>query len=414
MQNRSKAAGGRLAVALAVVAGLAAGTTVVAGRAAADEMKPIQIGVLTDLSGVTADATGKGSVEAARLAVEDMGGKVAGRPVEVISADHQHKTDLGSSIAREWFDQTGVDVIVDVPNSAVALAVQEIAREKKKMVLFSGAGTPALTGKSCSPYGVHWTYDTYALSKGTAGAVVKAGGDSWFMIASDYAFGHQLARDAGAVVTGAGGQVVGEVFHPLATPDFSSYLLQAQASGAKVVGIANAGGDTINTIKQAGEFGLVAGGQKLAALILMLSDIHGLGLKAAQGTYLTTPSYWDVDDRARALSKRYMERVGAMPGMLQAGVYGEVLHYLKAVDAAGGTDADAVSAKMRELPIDDPYSRNARLREDGRVVRDMYLARVKAPAESKGPWDYLDIVATIPGDELVWPLSESTCPLVAR
>jgi branched-chain amino acid transport system substrate-binding protein len=410
MRNKSKAAGGRLAVVLAVVAGL----TAVAGQAAADEMKPIRIGVLTDLGGVTADATGKGSVEAARLAVEDMGGKVAGRPVEVISADHQHKTDLGSSIAREWFDQAGVDVIVDVPNSAVALAVQEIAREKKKMVLFSGAGTPALTGKSCSPYGVHWTYDTYALSKGTAGAVVKAGGDSWFMIASDYAFGHQLARDAAAVVTGAGGQVVGEVFHPLATPDFSSYLLQAQASGAKVVGIANAGGDTINTIKQAGEFGLVAGGQKLAALILMLSDIHGLGLQAAQGTYLTTPSYWDVDDRARALSKRYMERVGAMPGMLQAGVYGEVLHYLKAVDAVGGTDADAVSAKMRELPIDDPYSRNARLREDGRVVRDMYLARVKAPAESKGPWDYLDIVATIPGDQLVWPLSESTCPLVAK
>ncbi|WP_372015774.1 ABC transporter substrate-binding protein [Tistrella mobilis] len=410
MRNKSKAAGGRLAVVLAVVAGLMA----VAGQAAADEMKPIRIGVLTDLGGVTADATGKGSVEAARLAVEDMGGKVAGRPVEVISADHQHKTDLGSSIAREWFDQAGVDVIVDVPNSAVALAVQEIAREKKKMVLFSGAGTPALTGKSCSPYGVHWTYDTYALSRGTAGAVVKAGGDSWFMIASDYAFGHQLARDAAAVVTGAGGQVVGEVFHPLATADFSSYLLQAQASGAKVVGIANAGGDTINTIKQAGEFGLVAGGQKLAALILMLSDIHGLGLQAAQGTYLTTPSYWDVDDRARALSKRYMERVGAMPGMLQAGVYGEVLHYLKAVDAVGGTDADAVSAKMRALPIDDPYSRNARLREDGRVVRDMYLARVKAPAESKGPWDYLDIVATIPGDQLVWPLSESTCPLVAR
>ncbi|WP_372090200.1 ABC transporter substrate-binding protein [Tistrella mobilis] len=410
MRNKSKAAGGHLAVVLAVVAGLMA----VAGQAAADEVKPIRIGVLTDLGGVTADATGKGSVEAARLAVEDMGGKVAGRPVEVISADHQHKTDLGSSIAREWFDQAGVDVIVDVPNSAVALAVQEIAREKKKMVLFSGAGTPALTGKSCSPYGVHWTYDTYALSRGTAGAVVKAGGDSWFMIASDYAFGHQLARDAAAVVTGAGGQVVGEVFHPLATADFSSYLLQAQASGAKVVGIANAGGDTINTIKQAGEFGLVAGGQKLAALILMLSDIHGLGLQAAQGTYLTTPSYWDVDDRARALSKRYMERVGAMPGMLQAGVYGEVLHYLKAVDAVGGTDADAVSAKMRALPIDDPYSRNARLREDGRVVRDMYLARVKAPAESKGPWDYLDIVATIPGDELVWPLSESTCPLVAR
>ncbi|WP_372502272.1 ABC transporter substrate-binding protein [Tistrella mobilis] len=414
MRNKSKAAGGRLAVVLAVVAGLTAGTMAAAGQAAADEMKPIRIGVLTDLGGVTADATGKGSVEAARLAVEDMGGKVAGRPVEVISADHQHKTDLGSSIAREWFDQAGVDVIVDVPNSAVALAVQEIAREKKKMVLFSGAGTPALTGKSCSPYGVHWTYDTYALSRGTAGAVVKAGGDSWFMIASDYAFGHQLARDAAAVVTGAGGQVVGEVFHPLATADFSSYLLQAQASGAKVVGIANAGGDTINTIKQAGEFGLVAGGQKLAALILMLSDIHGLGLQAAQGTYLTTPSYWDVDDRARALSKRYMERVGAMPGMLQAGVYGEVLHYLKAVDAVGGTDADAVSAKMRALPIDDPYSRNARLREDGRVVRDMYLARVKAPAESKGPWDYLDIVATIPGDQLVWPLSESTCPLVAK
>ena len=376
--------------------------------------RPLTIGVLTDLSGVTADATGQGSIEAARLAVEDFGGTIDGRPIEIISADHQHKTDLGAAIAREWYDRDGVDVIVDVPNSSVALAVQDIAREKHKVVLFSGAGTPALTGKACSPYSVHWTYDTYAVSKGTAGAVVKAGGNSWFIIASDYAFGHQLARDATEVVTANGGTVVGSVLHPLNTPDFSSFILQAQSSGARIVGIANAGGDTINLIKQAREFGVVAGGQKLAALLFLLSDIHGLGLDVAQGTYLTTPSIWNADPRARALSMRYFERMKAMPGMLQAGVYGAVLHYLRAVADASSRDAGEVVAAMRRLPIDDPYSMNAHLRADGRVVRDMYLAQVKAPSEQAEPWDYLNIVSVIPGEDLVWPLSASTCPLLAQ
>jgi len=332
--------------------------------------------------------------------------------VQIIAADHQHKPDVGSGIARQWFDVDGVDAIVDVPNSGVALAIQGLAREKKRIVLYSGAGTTALTNEQCSPYGVHWTYDTYALSHGTASAVVKAGGNSWFFLAADYAFGQQLQKDASDVISAAGGKVVGGVRHPLNTPDFSSFLLTAQSSGAKVIGIANAGSDTINAMKQANEFGIVKGGQNLAAMILFLQDIHTLGLEAAQGTYLTTASYWDLNDATRAWSKEFSAKAGMPPSMLQAGVYGAVRHYLKAVAKAGTDDADKVAAAMREIPIDDVFSQNAKLREDGRVTRTMYLARVKKPSESKYPWDYLEIVRPIPPEETVWPLAESKCPLV--
>jgi branched-chain amino acid transport system substrate-binding protein len=374
----------------------------------------VKIGVLTDMAGVTADITGKGSVVAAQLAVEEFGSTILGKPIEVISADHQHKTDLGSSIARQWYDTDQVDVIVDIPNSSIALAVQRIARNSKKLVMFSGAGTTALTNEQCSPYGFHWTYDTYALAHGTASAVVQNGGKSWFILASDYAFGAQLAKDTSTVVQGEGGKVLGVVKHPLNLADFASFLLQAQSSGAQVIGIANAGNDTITAIKQAGEFGITQAGQSLAAMILMINDVHSLGLKNAQGTYLTTASYWDMNDKTRAWSRKFMERTGAMPSMLQAGVYGSVLHYLKSVKAAGTDDADKVAQTMREMPINDAFTENAHIREDGRVLRDMYLAKVKAPEASKYPWDYFDIVRTIPAQQTVAPLSESTCPLIKK
>jgi branched-chain amino acid transport system substrate-binding protein len=374
----------------------------------------VKIGVLTDMAGVTADITGKGSLAAAEMAIKEVGGTVLGKPVQLISADHQHKPDVGSAIARRWFDVEAVDAIVDVPNSGVALAVQNLAREKKRIVMYSGAGTTALTNEQCSPYGFHWTYDTYAVSHGTASAVVKAGGTSWFILASDYAFGHQLQADATSVIEAGGGKVVGASRHPLNTADFSSFLLRAQTSGAKVVGLANAGNDTINAMKQAGEFGLVQGGQSLAALIFFLQDVHGLGLNAAQGTYLTTASYWDMNDATRAWSKEFMAKTGMMPSMLHAGVYGAVRHYLKAIAAAGTDDADKVAAAMRAAPIDDIFSEDARIREDGRVTRTMYLARVKKPADSKYPWDYFDIIRKIPADETVWPLAQSKCALVKR
>ncbi|MGY8665281.1 ABC transporter substrate-binding protein [Bradyrhizobium sp. UFLA05-109] len=372
----------------------------------------VKIGVLTDMAGVTADITGKGSLVAAETAVREIGGTVLGKPVQVIAADHQHKADIGTGIARQWFDVEGVDAIVDVPNSGVALAIQGIAREKKRIVLYSGAGTTALTNEQCSPFGVHWTYDTYGVSHGTASAVVKAGGTSWFFLSADYAFGQQLQKDASDVIAAAGGKVLGSVRHPLNSADFSSFLLTAQSSGAKVIGLANAGNDTINAMKQANEYGIVKGGQNLAAMILFLQDVHTLGLEAAQGTYLTTASYWDLNDATRAWSKQFMEKTGMPPSMLHAGVYGAVHHYLKAIAKAGTDDADRVAAAMREIPIDDVFSENATLREDGRVTRTMYLARVKKPLESRYPWDYFEIVRKIPPGETVWPLSESRCPLV--
>ncbi|MCW5774536.1 MAG: ABC transporter substrate-binding protein [Rhodospirillaceae bacterium] len=396
----------RLSAVLAAMAALPAQAQV------SDEV--VRIGVLTDMSGVVADITGKGSVYAAEQAARDFGGTVLGKPIKVIFADHNHKADLGASIARKWFDADGVDVIVDVPNSAVALAVQEIAKAKKRIVIYSGAGTTALTNQRCSPYGFHWTYDTYGVSHGTAAAVTETGGKTWYIIASDYAFGHQLQADATAVVQANGGKVLGAVRHPLNANDFASFLLQAQSSRAQVVGLANAGGDTINAIKQANEFGLTKSGMRIAALILFVSDVHGLGLAKAQGTYLTTASYWDYSPATRAWSKAFKAKIGTMPSMIQAGVYGGVLHYLKAVKAAGSDDADKVAAAMRKIPIDDIFSKNAHIRADGKVVRDMLLARVKSPAESKYEWDYFQIVKTIPGDRTVWPLSESKCPLVKK
>ena len=374
----------------------------------------VKIGVLTDMTGVTSDVTGRGSLVAAQMAVEEFGNSVLDKPVQVIFADHQHKVELGATLARSWFDTEGVDVIVDIPNSAIALAVQGLAKERKRLALFSGAGTTALTNEQCSPYGFHWTYDTYGVSRGTASAVVKAGGDSWFILASDYTFGHQLQKDATEVVQANGGKIVGAVRHPLNASDFSSFILQAQSSGAKVVGIANAGGDTVNAMKVAREFGLVQGGQNLAALLMFINDVHSLGLETTQGTYLTTASYWDTNDATRAWSEKFKEKVGAMPSMLQAGVYGSVLHYLKAVKAAGTDDADKVAAAMRSMPIEDVFTKKAQIREDGRVMRDMYLAKVKAPSQSKYAWDYFEIVREIPANDSAWPLSESKCPLVKK
>ncbi|PLC50569.1 ABC transporter permease [Pollutimonas subterranea] len=374
----------------------------------------VKIGVLTDMAGVTADITGKGSLVAAQMAVEEIGGTILGKPIEVIVGDHQHRTDLGASMARQWYDTGDVDVIVDVPNSSIALAVQRLADKAHRLVLVSGAGTTQLTNEQCSPYGFHWTYDTYGMAHGTASAVVKEGKKKWFIIASDYAFGHSLQKDTTAVVQAGGGEVVGAVRHPINLMDFASYLLQAQASGAQVIGIANAGNDTVNAIKQAGEFGITQAGQSLAAMILMINDVHSLGLDAAQGTYLTTASYWDMNEKSREWSQRFKERVGDMPSMLQAGVYGSVVHYLKAVKAAGTDDADAVAKAMRQLPVNDVFTENATIREDGKVVRDLYLAKVKTPAESKYDWDYFEIVRKIPAESATIPLSQSTCPLVKK
>jgi branched-chain amino acid transport system substrate-binding protein len=401
--------------AIAAIAAAVIGTTALTSPGMAQVSNDfVKIGVLTDMTGVTSDVTGKGSLVAAQMAVEEFGASVLGKPVQVIFADHQHKVELGATLARGWFDTEGVDVIVDIPNSAIALAVQGLAKERKRLALFSGAGTTALTNEQCSPYGFHWTYDTYGVSRGTASAVVKAGGDSWFILASDYTFGHQLQKDATEVVQANGGKVVGAVRHPLNASDFSSFILQAQSSGAKVVGIANAGGDTVNSMKVAREFGLVQGGQNLAALLMFINDVHSLGLETTQGTYLTTASYWDMNDATRAWSQKFKAKVGAMPSMLQAGVYGSVLHYLKAVKAAGTDDADKVAAAMRSMPIEDVFTKKAQIREDGRVMRDMYLAKVKAPSQSKYAWDYFEIVREIPADDSAWPLSESKCPLVKK
>lgn len=389
----------------------ALGTGVATAQVSADVVK---IGVLTDMAGVTADVTGKGSLVAAQMAAEEFGGTILGKPIEVIVGDHQHRTDLGASMARQWYDVENVDTIVGVPNSSIALAVQGLAEKSKRLVLISGAGTTQLTNEQCSPYGFHWTYDTYGLAHGTASAVVQEGKKNWFILASDYAFGHSLQKDTTTVVEANGGEVVGAVRHPLSPMDFASYLLQAQASGADVIAIANAGNDTVNAIKQAGEFGITQAGQSLAAMILMINDVHSLGLESAQGTYLTTASYWDMDEESRAWSKRFKERVGTMPSMLQAGVYSSVMHYLKAVKAANTDDADAVAKAMRQMPVNDVFTKNATIREDGKVVRDLYLARVKTPAESKYDWDYFEIVRKIPADSITIPLSESTCRLVSK
>jgi branched-chain amino acid transport system substrate-binding protein len=376
--------------------------------------KVIRIGVLNDQSSLYADLTGQGSVVAAKLAVEDSGIEKRGYKVEIVSADHQNKADVGSNIARKWFDVDKVDVIADVPNSAVALAVNAITKEKNKVFIVSGAATSDLTGKACSPNTVHWTYDTWALANGTGKAIVKTGGDSWFFITADYAFGHALERDTEAVVLANGGKVLGKVRHPLNTSDFSSFLLQAQSSKAKIVGLANAGADTTNSIKQAGEFGLVGGGQNLAGLLVFITDVHALGLKTAQGLIFTETFYWDLNDQTRAFTKRFAPQFkGVHPTMIHAGVYSGVLHYLKAVEALkSGADGAAVTAKMKELPTDDALFGKGKIRADGRKIHPAYLVEVKKPGESKGPWDYYKIRATIPAEEAFRPLDKGDCPLV--
>jgi branched-chain amino acid transport system substrate-binding protein len=392
---------------------IAASLAALAGTGAAQTAAPVKIGVLNDQSGLYADLTGMGSVHAARMAVEDFGGTAAGRPVEIIFADHQNKPDIGANIARQWIEAEKVNVIVDIPNSAVGLAVREVTRDRDAVDINTGAASSDLTGKACSAHGVHWTFDTYGLAAGTGRAVVKQGGDSWFFITADYAFGHALERDTAQFVEAGGGKVLGAVRHPLNTNDFSSFLLQAQSSKAKVVALANAGGDTINSIKQAAEFGLgKGGGQRLVGLLVQFPDTHALGLSVAQGLTATETFYWDLDDATRAWTKRFLARNnGKPPSMIHAGTYGGVLHYLKAVAAAGTTDATAVVAKMKELPVDDFYTK-ARIREDGRVMRNYYLMQVKTPAESKYQFDYYKVLATIPPEEAARPLSESACPLV--
>ena len=373
----------------------------------------VKIGVMNDMSGLYADLSGQGSVIAAQMALEDFGGNVNGTKVEIVSADHQNKPDIGSNVVRQWFDVDGVDVVVDVPTSSVALAVNDIAKEKNKVFLVSGAAASDLTGPKCSPNTIHWTYDTWALANGTGKAVVQTGGDTWFFLTADYAFGHALERDTSAVVQANGGKVLGSVKHPLQNADFSSFLLQAQSSGAKVIGLANAGGDTTNSIKQAAEFGIVQGGQSLAGLLVFLTDVHALGLETAQGLILTEAFYWDANDETRKFAAEFAKRNrGIHPTMVHAGVYSSVLHYLKALKELGAdADGAAVVAKMKDMPTDDRLFGKGQVRVDGRHIHPMYLFEVKKPDESKGPWDYYKLRATIPAEEAFRPLDQGGCPL---
>lgn len=375
----------------------------------------VRIGLLLDMSSLYADITGPGSVAAAQMAIDDFGGKVRGKPVQLVHADHQNKADIAATRAREWFDRDKVDAILDVAASGPALAVAPIAKEKNRIAVFSGPGSVRLTNDACTPVTVHYAYDTYALANSTARAVVEKGGTSWFFLTADYTFGTTLEKDATDVVTASGGKVLGSVRHPLNASDFSAFLVRAQASGAKVVGLANAGGDTINAIKGAHEFQLTKDGkQSLAGLLVYINDVHTLGLEAAQGMLLTTAFYWDRNDESRKWARRFFEKTKKMPNMSQAGLYSSVLHYLKAVDAAGTDETGAVMAKMKQMPINDIFASNGRIREDGRMVHDMYLYQVKKPAESKYPWDYYKQVAVVPGDKAFQPLSASTCPLVKK
>ena len=382
-------------------------------RANAEATGALKLGVLTDMSSLYADNGGPGSVVAAQMAVDDFGGSVLGRKIEIIAGDHQNKADIGSVITRRWIDNEYVEAILDVPNSAVALAVQGITREKKKLFLATGAATSRLTGDECSPTGIHWTYDTYALSHATTKAVLKLGVKSWYFLSADYSLGAQLEADSRKVIAAAGGKVVGSVKHPINTPDFSSFLLQAQSSQAEAIALADAGGDFINAVKQAGEFG-VTKGQKLVGLLVFIADINSLGLQSAQGLILSSAFYWDLNDGTRAWSKRFIEKTSKVPTMIHAGTYGAVSHYLKAVAAAGTADGPSVAAKMREMHVNDFMTSNGRIREDGRLVRDMYLFTVKSPEQSKYRFDYYQLLATIPGDEAFKPQEEGGCPLLGK
>ena len=376
----------------------------------------VKIGVLNDMSGLYSDIGGPGSLVAAKMAVEDyLKATKSTLKVEVVGADHQNKPDVGSNIARQWYDTEKVDAIVDVPTSSVALAINQVTKDKGKIHLNTGAATADLTGKACTPNTIHWLYDTWMLANGTGTAVVKTGGSSWFFLTADYAFGHALERDTEAVVTKNGGKVLGKVRHPLANQDFSSFLLQAQASKAKIIGLANAGGDTINSIKQAAEFGIVQGGQNLAGLLVFLPDVHALGLEKAQGLIFTETFYWDLNDQTRAWSKRFAAAHGGKyPSMDQAGVYAVITHYLKAVDAAKTDDGTKIAAKMKEMPTDDPLFGKGTIRQDGRKIHPAYLFEVKKPSESKGPYDYYKLRATIPADQAFRPLNEGDCPMIKK
>ena len=379
--------------------------------AAPASAQSVKIGVLNDQSGVYAEDGGKYSVEAAKIAIEDFGGEVLGQKIELVTADHQNKPDLATSIARRWYDSDGVDMITELTTSSVALAVQELSKEKKKIDIVVSAATSALTGSACSPYGFHWAFDTHALAVGTGGALVKTGGDTWFFLTADYAFGYALEKDTGDIVVANGGKVLGSVRVPLNSSDFSSFLLQAQSSKAKIVALANAGRDTTNSIKQAAEFGTVKQGQKLAGLLMTLTEVHSLGLDAAQGLVLTEGFYWDHDDQSRAFSERFFKRTGRMPSMIHAGTYSATLSYLKAVKSAGTKDAEAVAKKLKELPVDDAFAKG-KVQENGSMVHDMYLFEVKKPSESKKPWDYYKQLAVVPGDQAFLSAKESGCPLM--
>lgn len=398
-----------------LLAGSVAAAALVPATVGAQEISNdvVKIGILNDQSGVYADFGGKWSVEAAKMAVEDFGGTVLDKPIEIVDADHQNKADIASNIAREWYDVQNVDAIMELTTSSVALAVQGLSKEKNKIDIVTGAATTDLTGKQCSPYGFHWVYDTHALAVGTGGALVKAGGDTWFFLTADYAFGYSLEEQTGNFVKENGGQVLGAVRHPLGTTDFSSFLLQAQSSGAKVIGLANAGLDTANAVKGAAEFGIVQAGQKLAALLFTLAEVHGLGLQAAQGLNLTEGWYWDQSDENREFADRFMERTQRRPNMIQAGTYSAVTQYLKAVEAAGTDATEAVAAKLHEMPVEDVFAKSGKVQENGRMVYDMYLFEVKAPADSKGDWDYYKEVSKVPGNEAFLSVENSGCDVAS-
>ena len=402
----------RIATALLTLAALAAAP---GSALAQDKISDgiVKIGMLTDLSGVYADIVGPGAVIAANMAIADFGGKVLGKPIELVVADHQNKADISAAKAREWFDTQKVDMLADVAATAPALAALNVARQKNKIALFPSAASSRLSNEDCSAISVHWTYDTYALAAGTGRGVVKTGGDSWFFLTADYAFGTNLEKDTTDVIKAEGGKVIGSVRHPLNASDFSSFLLQAQASKAKVVGLANAGGDMINAIKAANEFGITKN-QKLAALLVFINDIHSLGLPVAQGMLLTEAFYWDTNEDTRKWSRRFFEKHKRMPNMAQAGVYSGITHYLKAVQATGTDDTTAVMAQMKATPVNDFMTRNGKIREDGRLIRDMYVYEVKKPSESNYPWDYYKLKATIPAEQAFLPLSRSVCPLVKK
>ena len=384
---------------------------VLAGPALAQQT-PLKIGVLTDFQSVYSDIGGAGNVEATKMAIEEFGGSIFGKPIELVTADALNKANVAATITRKWYEAENVDMIIDMPTSATALAGMEMSKQFEKIMIVTDAASSDITGKSCSPYTLHWTYDTYANAHTVGSAIVKNGGDTWFFITADYVFGHSIERDTGDVVRAAGGKVLGSARHPLNTPDFSSFLLQAQSSKAKIVGLANGGGDTINAIKQAAEFGIVAGGQNLAGIVMFISDIHSLGLKLAQGLIITEAYYWDLNDRTRAFGKRFFERMKRMPTMNQAATYSATLHYLNAVKAAGTKETKPVLAKMRATPVRDAFTDNGVVREDGRMVHSMFLFEVKKPEESKAPWDYYKVLTEVPGDQAFRPLKDGGCPLI--